>query len=131
MLIDWARSARAARWRRPPSPHVGMDYRDFLAGLHARLDPRSYLEIGTQKGRSLALANCASIAVDPNLQVLSNGIGEKPSCLFVQATSDAFFKSGMLSRHFPDGVDFAFLDGLHHYEVQRAYLTRKPDAAGS
>jgi hypothetical protein len=117
MLIDWARAALATRRRRPRYLHTGMGYLEFLAGLHARVQPRSYLEIGTRKGRSLTVANCASIAVDPTLQVSSNVIGEKPSCLFVQATSDAFFESGLLRRVFSDGVDLAFLDGLHNYEV--------------
>lgn len=97
--------------------HAGAEYVDCLSKLHAALEPARYLEIGVWKGKSLARARAASIAVDPNFQqpefdVLSG----KPECHFFQCESDGFF-----ARHDPVAilggpVDLAFLDGMHRFE---------------
>ncbi|HEY3943670.1 MAG TPA: hypothetical protein VGL78_00455 [Solirubrobacteraceae bacterium] len=42
-----------------------MFYLDFLRGLHERLAPRTYLEIGVAQGHSLALSRCRSVGIDP------------------------------------------------------------------
>jgi hypothetical protein len=98
------------------APLTGLYYTHALAALHERLRPRTYLEIGVDRGETLRLARCASIAVDPNMQITQDIVGEKPVCLLFQSTSDDFF-----ARHEPslllDGpIDFAFLDGMHWYE---------------
>jgi hypothetical protein len=100
-------------------PHRGTPYRKILRGLHRDLRPRSYVEVGVQAGRTLALANCASIGVDPNF-VLDDPalVGRKPALMLFQTTSDAFF-----ARHDPakllgrPHIDLFFLDGLHHAEA--------------
>jgi hypothetical protein len=52
-----------APFRRPR--HEGTGYLRLLRRLHALKRPRSYLEIGTAAGKTLAVARCASIAIDP------------------------------------------------------------------
>jgi hypothetical protein len=97
-------------------PLGGLFYIHALTALHEALKPRAYLEIGVEHGETLRLARCASIAIDPKLQLNQDVIGEKPACLLFQLPSDDFF-----ARHDPnlllDGpIDFAFLDGMHWYE---------------
>jgi hypothetical protein len=95
----------------------GLHYLDFLKAIHAAFSPQAYLEIGTRSGDSLALAGCASVAIDPQFMISSNVIGQKPLCLMFQGASDDYF-----ARHDPKEllgrcIDFAFLDGLHLFEV--------------
>lgn len=95
----------------------GRPYRAVLAGLHATLRPRRYLEIGVHTGATLALAGCASIGVDPRFALKVDVLGRKPSLQLFQTTSEEFF-----ARHDPAAllggpVDLAFLDGLHHAEA--------------
>ena len=54
---------------------TGEHYTEVLKRLHRELRPRSYSEIGTLHGQSLRLANCPSIAIDPDFsQAELNGI---------------------------------------------------------
>jgi hypothetical protein len=94
----------------------GANYLTVLGRLHTFLQPETYLEIGTNTGRSLALAKCASVAVDPRFKVEANVIGEKSRCLFFQMGSDRFFRDYDVAQLLGGPVDFAFLDGLHQYE---------------
>lgn len=101
--------------------HAGEHYLTVLGRLHECLNPNSYLEIGCDTGRSLSLAHCASLAIDPHPKVtVDDAIGVKSLCAFYRMTSDAFF-----ARHDPSvilgaPVDMAFLDGMHLCE----YLLR-------
>ena len=95
---------------------AGANYLAVLGRLHTFLQPERYLEIGTNTGRSLALAKCSSIAVDPRFKVEANVIGEKPRCLFYQMPSDRFFRDHSVTQLLGGPVDLAFLDGLHQYE---------------
>ena len=45
--------------------HQGKSYPSVMSRLHRYCRPATYLEIGTETGRTLALARCASIAIDP------------------------------------------------------------------
>lgn len=96
--------------------HEGVPYLALLSAIHRHLQPRSYLEIGSDKGDSLRLATCASIAIDPKFKITSDVVGEKPSLCLFQQSSDAFFASPMAGQVAPAGVDMAFLDGLHLFE---------------
>jgi len=102
-------------WRRPP--WTGKDYQVVLKRFHEAAKPATYLEIGVEKGATLALAQCASIAVDPEFPIKSAVMNNKPSCFFFRCSSDAFFRECDPSRLFGRPIDLAFLDGLHHYEV--------------
>jgi len=98
----------------------GPHYLDILAKLHRVLNPKTYLEIGTNFGDSLKIATCASIAIDPEFIINENVIGKKPKCNFMQMGSDDFFQQHNPEHIFGSKVDFAFLDGMHWYE----YLLR-------
>jgi hypothetical protein len=102
-------------FRRPGGRH----YLDVLGDMHAKLEPNWYLEIGTQKGKSLALAKCKSIAIDPEFQIVLDVFRALPELHMFSTTSDEFFQSGFLQK-LDIRIDFAFLDGMHLFE----YLLR-------
>jgi len=119
---------------------------EFLAELHRRLQPRTYLEIGVQHGYSLALAgpDTVTIGIDPEPCVsvdLSHRRSDNPVMLF-RYRSDEFFRFA-----YPNGteppeqdedvtalaelrptpslqprpvglppIDLAFIDGMHLFE---------------
>lgn len=91
-----------------------MKRHEFLQEVHDVWRPRTYLEVGVNDGRSLALSRTRSIAIDPGFKITTE------ICCDVQvakATSDDFFARKNPVAHFPDGViDLAFIDGLHLFE---------------
>jgi hypothetical protein len=89
------------------------EYLDVLKRLHELLRPRSYLEIGTLSGRSLELAQCPTIAVDPHFAFDRNVLTGKPICLLFQMTSDEFFSQFKPRALLGRAIDMAFLDGMH------------------
>lgn len=94
---------------------VGHPYLEVLAGMHRKMSPDWYLEIGTQTGRSLALSQSNSVAIDPEFRLNQDVLTDKRQLLLMQQTSDDFFESGLLAKA---GIRFglAFLDGMHLYE---------------
>jgi hypothetical protein len=87
---------------------------EFLADVHRAYRPRSYLEIGINTGRSLALSRTRTIAVDPSFQITSE---LHCDLQVVKAASDDFFAGEDPLGHLPDrSVDLAFVDGLHLFE---------------
>jgi hypothetical protein len=91
-------------------------YLDFLAALHERLAPRTYLEIGVAGGHSLARARCRSIGIDPAFSVDQEIIA--PVSL-LRCTSDEYFARLSADGGRPFGalpVDLAYVDGMHHFE---------------
>lgn len=108
-------------------PHAadlqGEHYIQTLQRLHEMLRPKTYLEIGTLQGQSLALARCPAIAIDPAFQIIPEylpGIFAKPSVHFFQTGSDDFFAANDPTGIFGAPIDMAFLDGMHRCE----YLLR-------
>lgn len=94
----------------------GLRYFRMLSRLHAQLKPNWYLEVGTFTGKSLALASCNYVAVDPSFAIehpVVNAGGEE--MYLIQKTSDDFFASDFLRRN-RIAFDLAFLDGMHHFE---------------
>lgn len=97
----------------------GPDYRFWLAWFHAHLTPRLYLEIGVEKGESLALAlpSTRVIGVDPA------PIGDPlqhcrgAAHLYRQSSADFFAAVPVDSGLTPDGFDLAFIDGDHQFET--------------
>ncbi len=94
------------------------NYIDVLADMHKVLNPTLYLEIGVRKGRSLALAGCRAIGVDPGpeLDVWSTDLD-----LYTCTSDDFFFFSAQEAITTP--VDLAFIDGMHLAEyVYRDFI---------
>jgi hypothetical protein len=101
--------------------HRGAGYLQWLQSATRALRPKMYFEIGTHAGDSLRLIECDAVCVDPKFTVSSNVIRNRRNTHFFQGTSDEFFSDqASVTRLLPNGVDFAFLDGLHKFE----YLLR-------
>jgi hypothetical protein len=106
----------------PPAPRhavpdlQGEDYLVFIARMQTLLQPRTYLEIGTRTGESLALARCPSIAIDPVFAVSAEALRGKRVCQFFQMSSDDFFRDYDPSVLLRGPIDLAFLDGMHLFE---------------
>lgn len=91
-----------------------MFYLDFLTEVHRRLAPDAYLEIGVAGGRSLALANCRAVGIDPAyiIQAQLNG-----DVALFRTTSDEYFaRPDPLAPTGGVPFDLAFIDGLHLFE---------------
>jgi hypothetical protein len=104
-----------------PIPEInGLRYFRVLKQLHEKLNPDWYLEVGTFTGKSLALARCNTIAVDPKFQLKFPAVNPNgKQMFFFQETSDDFFEGGFIKKN-KIKIDFAFLDGMHLFE----YLLR-------
>ena len=101
--------------------HPGIHYLECLEMISTALSPRSYLEIGTNTGSSLQRFACdAAVCVDPAFQVNAEVFRNKERLFFFQMTSDRVFAEVDLQAVLRDGVDVAFLDGMHKFE----YLLR-------
>ncbi|MEI7055153.1 class I SAM-dependent methyltransferase [Nocardioides sp. CCNWLW239] len=105
--LPWASPDPSADF---PKPTVTKH--ELLASLHAALQPRTYFEIGVDRGQSMTLSRTKSIGVDPAFR-----IDREISCdvRIVKDTSDHFFETtDLFDTHF-DGVpvDLAFIDGMH------------------
>jgi len=100
--------------------HAGVGYLQVLRTLHEVLQPRNYFEIGSFTGQSLALADCASLAVDPDFlfedAALMRRIVSKPRLLLFRMASDLFFQRHDPAALLGDKVQLAFLDGMHRCE---------------
>ncbi|GAA4684539.1 class I SAM-dependent methyltransferase [Nocardioides nanhaiensis] len=84
---------------------------DLLAGLHQRLRPRTYLELGVSTGSSMSLSRARSIGVDPAFTVKRE---VRCDLQLVRSTSDEFFARPDPLAHFEGvPVDLAFVDGMH------------------
>ncbi|MGQ0622928.1 MAG: class I SAM-dependent methyltransferase [Panacagrimonas sp.] len=108
-----------------------MNYIALLEHLHDIKRPASYLEIGIRKGRSLQLAKCPAIGVDPGYDIQS--VLPDRFRLFKE-TSDDYFAGAALAESRPaDGFDFTFIDGMHLFEfVLRDFInTEKQCAPGA
>jgi hypothetical protein len=93
-----------------------MHYLEFMAALHERLAPRTYLEIGVAGGHSLALSRCASIGVDPGFAVDQE---LRAPVSLLRCTSDEYFRSLGEGSRAPFGelpIDLTYIDGMHLFE---------------
>ncbi|MDE8348838.1 MAG: class I SAM-dependent methyltransferase [Acidocella sp.] len=107
--------------------HKGEEYTTVLARLHTILAPATYFEIGSRSGGSLALASCASIAIDPQFSLIPAFHNNKPVCHLYAMTSDDFFAAHSPTAIFGRPIDFAFLDGLHLAEfLLRDFINTEP-----
>lgn len=92
-------------------PPPTMSRHQLLEALHAKLQPRTYLEVGVNDGASLALSRTRSVGVDPAFRVVKE---LECDVQLVRATSDDFFARPTATAHFGGvPVDLAFIDGMH------------------
>jgi hypothetical protein len=91
-----------------------MRYTEFLASVHALLQPERYLEIGVRTGKSLALARCRSVGIDPDFDITAEIDGD---VTLIRTTSDEYFaRENPLAPMKGQPFDLAFIDGLHLFE---------------
>jgi hypothetical protein len=100
-----------------PPVHSGPDYFSFLRQIDKTIGPRTYFEVGTATGDSLRCFSCDAICVDPELRIDKDVVAQKRRLFLFQCTSDEFFAQDDLGSYLRDGVDVAFLDGLHFFEA--------------
>jgi len=88
-------------------------YRDTLRAIHARRQPRVYLEIGVRHGFSLALADAPiTLGIDPLPELRTQLAG---NARVLAQTSDAFFADAAAAL-LTQPIDLAFIDGMHLFE---------------
>ena len=97
------------------------DYYDLFAEIHAKHQPRVYLEIGVATGKSLALARTGTraLGIDPALAAQGSQFYYSPENLPQRygMTSDDFFATVDVSKEMGQPCfDVAFIDGLHHFD---------------
>ena len=87
---------------------------DVLSRFHQDLEPRLYLEVGVDKGRSLARARGPAIGIDPRPRLdLKVTLGEQTRVL--PMSSDAFFRTAA-AEYLASPPDLVFIDGMHLFE---------------
>lgn len=91
-----------------------MRYLTFLAGVHERLAPSTYLEIGVREGRSLALARCRAVGIDPDFDIRAELDGDV--ALFRTTSDEYFSRAEPLAATGGRRFDLSFIDGLHLFE---------------
>jgi capsular polysaccharide biosynthesis protein len=91
-------------------------YQTCLARIHLNMRPRTYLEIGTLNGSTLALSRARSIAIDPVFQITKQIPGIMPSLFLFQGPSDEFFEACDPKILLGGAIDLTFLDGMHQFE---------------
>jgi len=91
-----------------------MHYLTFLGGIHKKLQPQTYLEIGVRNGDSLALSRTRSIGIDPAFQVKSEIACEVS--LFRSTSDDYFARADVLKPFGGERIGYSFIDGMHLFE---------------
>ncbi|ESY78186.1 methyltransferase type 11 [Mesorhizobium sp. LNHC221B00] len=104
---------------RPPNvfAHTGIHYTRWLKEAAQALEAKLYFEIGNNGGESIRAIQCDAVCVHPFLES-TNVLMRRRNTHFYQGTSDEFFSDlTAVNRVVPEGIDLAFLDGLHLVEV--------------
>lgn len=107
--------------------HLNIDQRDFLVERLSVLKPKACLEIGFATGRSTVTILVAAepkilISVDSSLDYLPGGRKQAkllqsafPALKVIEGDSQRLLSESFFQRNFPEGLDFAFIDGDHGY----------------
>jgi glycosyltransferase involved in cell wall biosynthesis len=91
----------------------GDPYMHWLDTLQQKLRPKLYLEIGVEKGHTLALARAPTIAIGVDPVPIIEQPFHTETHVFAE-TSDAFF--ARMGTPLPQGpIDLAFIDGMHEF----------------
>ncbi len=88
------------------------DKHEMLKKIHFLFKPSNYLEIGIQSGKSLFLASCPTIGVDPMPQI-NKPLGSNIKIFSI--TSDEFFSS-RAAQILEEPLGLVFIDGMHLFE---------------
>jgi hypothetical protein len=91
-----------------------MRYIEFLRGVHERLAPPTYLEIGIRDGKSLSLSHTRSIGVDPAFEIRREL--DAPVSLHRTTSDDFFAQPDRLELFAGEPAALAFIDGMHLFE---------------
>lgn len=107
-----------------------MEFAEFLAQVHERLEPDTYLEIGVRNGRSLTLAHCAGAGIDPAMD-LTYEIDPAVS-LFSETSDEYFARRDPLEPLGGRPISLALIDGMHLVEfVLRDFINVEKHALWS
>jgi len=93
---------------------AAMYYLDFFTGVHERLRPRAYLEIGVAEGKCLRLSRCRTVGIDPGFAVVVPLDGD--IALFRTTSDEYFSRDNPLEATGGTPFEMAFIDGLHLFE---------------
>lgn len=88
------------------------DKHQLLKQIHQQLKPSLYIEIGVQTGKSLLLAECDAIGIDP---MPRPNIPLQYNHHLLRVSSDDFFKYHA-DQHLRQSPDLVFIDGMHLFE---------------
>jgi len=93
----------------------GEHYGILLERIQRHLKPRNYLEIGTEKGFSLAMAGIetTAIGIDPNPSI---AVPLGPNHRVYAETSDDFFARHDVRALLGGPIELALIDGMHLFE---------------
>lgn len=95
----------------------GVRYLEMLGRLHRHLAVERYLEIGTRNGASLDVAaGGIAVCIDPDFVLARPSLARHREVHLYQTTSDAYFAARDPTAVLGGPVQFAFIDGMHHYE---------------
>jgi predicted O-methyltransferase YrrM len=96
----------------------GPNYRELLAWLHHELQPGIYVEIGVEKGESLALAQAPTRAIGIDPAPVGNPLDlcTAPTRLYPQTSADFLRAPADESGLAEHGFNLAFIDGNHQFE---------------
>jgi hypothetical protein len=89
-----------------------LGYLEVLREAHTLLQPPTYLEIGVRHGRSLALAECPAIGIDPAPEIEQS---LSATTRVFETTSDCFFEE-QAAEVLTAPPDLVFIDGMHLFE---------------
>lgn len=106
--------------------HLNEDQRDFLINILQNHKPRYCIETGFATGRSTVTTLIAAkpdkmVSIDINLDYMkarshAKSLLEKFSNLTIlEGDSSSILNSVFFKDFFPEGIDFAFVDGSHTY----------------
>ncbi|WP_334078986.1 class I SAM-dependent methyltransferase [Microbulbifer sp. M83] len=88
------------------------DKHQLLKQIHQQLKPSLYVEIGVQTGKSLLLAECEAIGIDP---MPRPNIPLQENHHLLRMSSDDFFKHHA-DQYLSQPPDLVFIDGMHLFE---------------
>lgn len=119
-----------------PEGHLNENQRDFLIELVSNLKPKNCIETGFASGRSaVTILTAASpdklVSIDINLDYIA---GARQHCEKIKDQFDNFtiyegsstkiLNEDFFSINFPEGIDFAFVDGDHSYSGAKQDISK-------